>query len=119
MVYKMIRLTKKRRKILEALKKAKGFISARELSSRLDDVDTATVYRNLDAFEKEGKVRKINLDSGEALYEFVRDVHHHTVCSICNKVCHISIPKEKISELAGLGRLREDTIEVIIRGKCK
>lgn len=115
----MLRATKKRLEVLKNLKKISGFISAQNLSIRTKDVDKATVYRALDLFVKEGTVRKVLMDNGEALYEFIANDHHHLICDDCNIVEHINIPRSKLAKIIDMSHFEEGSIDVVIRGKCR
>ncbi|MBM3271677.1 transcriptional repressor [Candidatus Kaiserbacteria bacterium] len=50
--------------------------------------DQVTVYRMIDAFEKAGIVREVNIHGERPLYELADagDDHHHLVCTNCRKV---------------------------------
>lgn len=61
--------------------------SALELAASTG-IDTATVYRALDAFEEHGLVRRTDLRHGHADYEYLRDDthHHHVICTRCGDI---------------------------------
>lgn len=95
-----------------------GALSAAAIHTSLPDIDLATIYRNLDLFVKEKLIKKINLDTSEALYEHQAQPHHHAVCTDCHKVLHFTAPDEKIKQLLGLDGFQVDEIEVTVKGIC-
>jgi len=113
------RHSEKREKILEVLKNGHGAYSASMIHKKLHDIDLATIYRNLELFVAEGDIKKINLGSGESLYEFAIEHHHHAVCSDCNKVIHFAAPENKIRKILNLKDFDPDTIEITIKGRCR
>lgn len=113
-----VRLTKKRQAILEALQKQKNALSAAEVHALVPDVDLATVYRNLEHFTKEKTIKKLQLGSQEARFEFQHEPHHHAVCTECEQVIHFTAPDEKIKKLLGIDGFQVDELEVTVRGIC-
>ncbi len=114
-----MKLTQKRKQILDYLQKHKGTISAQEISKALPTVDLATVYRNLELFVQEKVIKKHQFDGREAQYEYTEHDHHHAICTDCDKVLHFDAPKEKILKLLELKGFNPDDIEIIVRGRCK
>lgn len=112
------RLTKKRQAILEVLKKQKNTLSASEVHSLLPDVDLATVYRNLEYFSNEKIIKKLQLGSQEARFEFQHEPHHHAVCTECERIIHFTAPDEKIKKLLDITNFQVDDLEVTVRGIC-
>lgn len=113
-----IKLTTKRKEILAVLKNSHGTLSAADIHRKLSDIDLVTIYRNLDLFVKKKLIRKINLGTEEAQYEYQKEPHHHAVCTDCNKVLHFTAPDEKIKKLLGLEDFQVDEIEVTVKGIC-
>lgn len=114
----MIRFTKKRKRILEVLKRHHGTLSAAEIHARVPEVDLVTVYRNLDLFVQEGFITEVHLGTDEAQYEYQDTPHHHAVCTDCNRVIHFSAPNEKIKRALCLSGFSIDSIEVTVHGTC-
>ncbi|MDW7650979.1 MAG: Fur family transcriptional regulator [Bacillota bacterium] len=83
------KLTKQRRQMIEALRKAGCRASAREvhafLRQRNPSVSLDTVYRNLRILTEIGVVHQISLQSG-AVFELAEHHHHHLICVDCEKV---------------------------------
>lgn len=113
-----IKLTAKRHKILEVLKQHHGTLSASDINNKLPEIDLVTIYRNLDLFVKEKMIKKINLGTEEAQYEYQHEPHHHAVCTDCNKVHHFTASDEKIKKLLEIENFKVDEIEVTVRGVC-
>lgn len=112
------RLTKKRQAILDVLRKQKKALSAAEIHSMVPNVDLATVYRNLEYFTNEKLIKKLQLGSQEARFEFQHEPHHHAVCIECERVIHFTAPDHKIKKLLGITDFQVDEIEVTVRGIC-
>ena len=114
-----IKLTTKRQAILDALKKKKAALSASELHALVPDMDLATVYRNLEYFTKEKTIKKLQLGTQEARFEYQHEPHHHAVCEQCEKVIHFTALDKKIIKLLEL-ELKDfeiEELEVTVRGK--
>lgn len=114
-----IRITKKRKKILELLKKSKGILSANDIHKKIPEIDLVTVYRNLDLFVKEGLITKVQLDTGESKYEYQKEPHHHALCTECKKIIHFSVPNKKIEDLLGLKDFEIRDISLLVKGRCR
>ena len=114
-----MKITSKRQLILDTLGAVKGAISARELASRIDGVNQATVYRTLDAMTQAGLVDKFTPHGTEALYEIHHDNHHHAICRDCDRVIHFHAPDKKLLELLELDDFDVESIEVTVRGTHK
>lgn len=112
-----MKITAKRQLILDALSDAAEALSARDLAARVEGVNQATVYRNLDAMTQEGLVHKFTPKGTEALYEVPHADHHHAICTDCDKVIHFHAPDKKLLELLELEDFDVESIEVTVRGK--
>jgi Fe2+ or Zn2+ uptake regulation protein len=113
------RLTKKRQAILDALQGQTEALSAAEVHALVPEVDLATVYRNLEYFTNEKVIKKLQLGTQEARFEYQTEPHHHAVCSECERVVHFTAPDKKIIKLLGLEDFEVDEIEVTVRGCCR
>ena len=112
------RSTKQRKAILEVLKNQKTALSAAEIHTLVPDIDLATVYRNLEYFTKEKMIKKLQLGTQEARFEFQHEPHHHAICSECDRIIHFTAPDKKIKKLLGLQNFTVDELEVTVRGVC-
>jgi Fe2+ or Zn2+ uptake regulation protein len=95
-----------------------GVYTAQEVFSELENIDLATVYRNLDKLVKLGVIREILLKKGECVYELRKDDHQHATCNECGKVYHIEVDKIKLLEAIDLKGFQLEDFEVNIKGHC-
>jgi Fe2+ or Zn2+ uptake regulation protein len=114
-----IKLTEKRKKILDILKKHEGVFSANDIHQRLPQIDLVTIYRNLDLFTKEKMIKKVSLSDDEIQYEYQSDPHHHAICTDCKKVIHFNTSDEKIKKVLNIDNFEIDEIDLVVKGKCK
>ena len=105
-----MRKTQNREDIINIFKKNPGkFFSAKEIYEKLQDLDLATVYRNLSLFKNEGLIKehKINTEK-ESFYEFSsNNSHHHVVCEACSEVIHVDLPKSVLKNIKGIGHFKK------------
>ena len=82
----IVRQTRQKDAIREALSGNDEFISAQDLHRKLEDegvhIGLATVYRQLNALVESGRADTVRLD-GQQLYRLCGDDghHHHLVCT--------------------------------------
>lgn len=110
------RLTQKRQAILDVLQSNKAALSAAQVHALLPEMDLATVYRNLEFFTQEKMIKKLQLGTQEARFEYQHEPHHHALCDSCEKVIHFTAPDKKIIKLLGLENFQVDELEVTVRG---
>ena len=95
----VVRQTRQKDAIREALKDNDEFISAQDLHRRLEDegehIGLATVYRQLNALADSGRADTVRLD-GQQLFRLCGDDghHHHLLCTSCGKTVEIDPPSE-------------------------
>lgn len=91
--------TKQREVILSYLKENNAHVTASDILFHLREqgysVSSATVYRTLEKFEKEGLVKKMVVGDGVgACYQFADSdgcsEHFHLKCIKCGKLIHLS-----------------------------
>ena len=85
------RMTKQRKEVIDALRSAGRYITARELHRRLranrKPFGLATVYRTLEALRATGWVTMTAQQHGEAAYLWCpNEHHHHAICKRCGRV---------------------------------
>ena len=93
----VIRPTRQRQIVVDALKDLTQFRSAQDihalLSDRGESVGLATVYRTLQLLADADIIDVVRSDAGEALYRRCgRGHHHHLVCRSCGKTIEIEGP---------------------------
>ena len=85
-----MRLSTARRLVLEALFAADGPVSAPQLAQALQ-VDTTSVYRNLELLERHGLVRHVHLGHGAGLWVLAgRQDLEYLYCEQCAKVTPVA-----------------------------
>ena len=85
------RMTKQRKEVIEALRSARRYVTARELHRRLranrKPFGLATVYRTLEALRAAGSVTVKAQQHGENAYLWCgNEHHHHAICKRCGRV---------------------------------
>ncbi|MEN9852424.1 MAG: Fe2+/Zn2+ uptake regulation protein [Candidatus Parcubacteria bacterium] len=85
-----LKVTPKRTLILGTLVSSKLPLSVADILVRLPqnaDIDTVTVYRNLEAFVSADIVKEYAIKKGMTHYEYKSGhSHHHLVCTNCNRI---------------------------------
>lgn len=109
----------KREKILKLLQHHHGALTVSELHKHVPEMNITTIYRNLELFVKDGLVKKINLGSDEAHYEYSKEPHHHAICTDCDKVIHFQVSDEKIKKLLDLPDFNAESVEITVHGTCR
>jgi Fur family ferric uptake transcriptional regulator len=101
-----LRLSTSRRLVLTALFDATAPVTAERLSSEVA-LDLASVYRNLETFERHGLVRHVHFGHGPGLYMLSgQDDREYLFCERCGAVralepAQLEPVREKIRELSG------------------
>jgi Fur family transcriptional regulator, ferric uptake regulator len=83
-----LRVTTPRRLLIEALWNASEPLSAEQLSELAGDgTDVASVYRNLEAFERIGLIRHFHVGHGPGLYaRTALGAREYLICDACGRV---------------------------------
>ena len=85
-----LRVTSHRMTVLSAVAKVKQPITVYELVGTLrkkDNIDQATVYRNLSSLHESGLLRRLDFNHGHAHYELETGrASHQLVCNTCETV---------------------------------
>jgi Fur family ferric uptake transcriptional regulator len=85
-----MRQTRQRAAILELLRSLKSHPTAAELHAlvrkRLPRISLGTVYRNLDALARQGRIRKLVSGRAEARFDGDLRGHYHVRCTDCGRV---------------------------------
>jgi Fe2+ or Zn2+ uptake regulation protein len=83
------RITAGRVRLLRLLKKSAKPLSIREILALWEKApDQATLYRTLTDLADAGIVRRVDLNTGIARFEYTPDKphHHHIICTRCGEV---------------------------------
>ncbi|HET6785561.1 MAG TPA: transcriptional repressor [Erysipelotrichaceae bacterium] len=87
--------TKQKEIILDAVFDLKYHPTADEIYLHLKKdhprLSLATVYRNLNIYTEEGKVRKVSIPGDSDRFDFNLSYHEHFYCEKCNKVYDIQL----------------------------
>lgn len=93
----VIRPTRQRQVVADALAELETFSSAQEihalLAERGENVGLATVYRTLQLFAESGSLDALRGDDGETRYrQCSSGHHHHLVCRTCGRTVEVEGP---------------------------
>ena len=93
----VIRPTRQRQIVADALAELETFCSAQEmhalLAERGENVGLATVYRTLQLFTESGNLDALRGDDGETRYrQCSGGHHHHLVCRSCGRTVEVEGP---------------------------
>lgn len=87
------RLTAARRAVAEALVDADHHVTADELIALVQAsnprVNRSTVYRTLEALERQGAVEHVHLGHGRAEFHLAGGHHQHLACEVCGRVSEV------------------------------
>ena len=72
--------------------------------------DFSTVYRNVNRLLEDGAVRKISIDQKTTVYELSKCTKDHFICTSCNTMEPISIPREIVQ--------KKHISDILVRGTC-
>lgn len=108
-----LRATEGRIRLLAALAREDKPVSIEQLKKKLGArLDTATLYRALEALREARLVERMDLQHGHAHYELRvgRPHHHHAVCRSCGAIEDLEIPHASKPEKEAQLRSRQFSI---------
>lgn len=114
-----LKITPARLFILGILLHSKKPLSIIDIAKKLNtkSVDTATLYRNAEALESLGLLKKILIDNKRAYYELNSpDHHHHLICKNCGKIrdvknCNLTISEKELLNATGFSKITDHSLE--------
>jgi len=118
------RVTLAKRTVVEVLVKARGHLTAEEITSAVQslrpEVSPSTVYRILEEFEELNIVVHSHLGQAAAVYHLAGAVHGHLTCEYCKQTIEISAAHfEALSkELQKTYGFQLDRHHVALSGTC-
>ncbi len=115
-----LRATAARILIFNVLKKSRYPLSVHDVKKHREAkrIDTVTVYRTLEAFNRSGLVSQVDFRLGRAFYELSEGQdHHHIMCVNCNKIqdftgCDFqSLAKQALRQARGFTQITSHSLE--------
>ncbi|MCK8624429.1 Fur family transcriptional regulator [Apilactobacillus xinyiensis] len=95
------------------------------LADEFSNLSVATIYNNLELFERLGIIIQIPNQDGGVRYDFFGTPHFHAICENCGKIVDIFYPKYKEieQELKDITKNQSDfipsTSRIEVYGLCK
>lgn len=115
------RATDSRMGLLSYLARASKPLSIKQILAKWKSApDQATLYRTLTDLSQAGIVRRIDLNTGTAHFEYAPDRphHHHAVCTKCGDVEEIeACPMRAVESITGFASIYSHNLEFF--GICK
>ena len=90
------------------------------LRGRMPGLSRTTVYRVLDALEREGLIRRVSSTGGVARFDGRPEAHQHLVCRVCGTIADVAVPalgRLRVPR-AAMPRFTAEHVEVQIVGRC-
>lgn len=119
------RHTLQREIVLQEILKIQGHATADMIYDKIHEsypsISRATVYRNLRALEKQGKIMRISIPDGADYFESSKQKHYHIKCNCCEKIYDASLCyNPKLLELAQEADKNFDLIScnLLFEGLC-
>ncbi len=92
----------------------------KEIRECYPTISFTTVYKTLEIMEKMGEILKVTIDEQRKHYDPDTNVHHHIICSKCNKISDIKkeyvkprLPREVLDEFT------PSSYQISFYGTCK
>ncbi|NLI94647.1 MAG: transcriptional repressor [Erysipelotrichaceae bacterium] len=118
-------MTKLQRVILNTVLDSDDHLSAEQVylkvKKKMPTVALGSIYRNLNTFAKDGKIRRIVATEGPDLYEGNTTPHNHIVCVRCGKMSDLFIDEiySCLEEYVDTPIIRVDLIVNSVCPKCQ
>lgn len=119
-----LRATVQRRLVIAALLDGPRHITAEQLTASVHrnhpDIAKSTIYRILEALERQGVVQHAHMGHGPAVYHLSDDHHLHLVCEACGKVTEVpgTAYKRFVRMLAESYDFRAAPHHFAVHGRC-
>ena len=120
-----IKLTPQRIEIFRAVYGTASHPSAEviydELKRSMPSISLDTIYRTLATFEKLGLLNRVSALDRQSRFDANMDIHHHFICTRCNRITDFYWPDFDHSELPD-GLSRRGTVmskHIEVRGICR
>lgn len=92
-----------------------------EMLSKGENIDIATIYRNVQNFAQLGILESLINDRGVTKYliQCHKEHHHHLICLECGKIIPILCDRKKFSDVVKEHEFEDDYHTLEIYGRCK
>lgn len=115
-----VKQTKQKQIILDAVQDLKKHPTADEIYLHLKKdyprLSLATVYRNLNIYAEEGKVRKVSIPGDSERFDFNLSNHEHFYCDKCNKIYDVHLDVKEV--LNNLSPFNVTSFKLMLYGTC-
>jgi Fe2+ or Zn2+ uptake regulation protein len=117
-------VTKAQKAILELVKRSGKHLTAEEIffavKGQIPGVALGTIYRNLNNFSEERKIRRIRRADAPEFFDANMSLHNHIVCTKCGTIGDITILglDDFIRSQTGIGILSVDMTLSYICPEC-
>lgn len=112
--------TKQKQIILDAVNDLKYHPTADEIYLHLKKdyprLSLATVYRNLNTYAEEGKVRKVSIPGDSERFDFELSNHEHFYCEMCNKLHDVQLNLDDV--MHKISPFKVSMYKLVIYGTC-
>ena len=119
-----LKATPARLSILDLLTHTRAPLSIRDIEVKIKGtIDTATLYRTVEALQAIGLVTLIDFKHGHAHYELsTGQHHHHLICESCGRIvdlskCDITGLEKQAKKIGNFSKISHHSLELF--GLCK
>ncbi len=114
--------TRQKEIILDAVKHLENHPTADEIYLYLKKVhprlSLATVYRNLNQFATEGRIRKVSVPGDSDRFDAVMETHEHFYCESCGLIHDVQIPGLE-AQLLNHPSMKITDYKLMLFGECE
>lgn len=114
--------TRQKEIILDAVNQLKTHPTADEIYLYLKQdnpkLSLATVYRNLNQFANEGRIRRVSVPGDSERYDSTMDIHEHFYCETCGYIHDVHIHGLE-EQLMNHPTLKVTDYKLMLFGKCE
>lgn len=112
--------TKQKEIILNAVNELQNHPTADEIYLYLKKdhprLSLATVYRNLNIYTQEGKIRKVSIPGDSDRFDYALDHHEHFFCESCKKIYDVDLNINGI--VHNINPFKVSSYKLMIFGSC-
>jgi len=82
-------------------------------------ISLATVYKNIHIMTEKSFLTELQIPNKKNVYELIKDIHSHVVCSKCNEILDIDIDTSALfNEATQISRFKLQTSSIVFNGTC-